>query len=76
MPPYRDRTRGQASEAQEEQLDWLNEIHEDLLELVKLQRQQTEQLRAIRMHSGLIHALAIIWIILTVLGIVFWALSR
>lgn len=50
---------------EQEQLDWLYTIQEELSE-------QTRLLERMARHTGFIYFLAIVWTILTILGVVTW----
>lgn len=63
----RERQRGEA--LQQEGLDWLHEQHEQLVQQTALLRKQTETLYRIATHTNLLYVVTIIWLVLTVLGL-------
>lgn len=69
----RERQRGEA--LQQEQLDWLHNQHEALLEQNQLLRQQNVTLNRISSHTQLFYVLAIIWLVLTGLGLLVYLLE-
>lgn len=75
MTSFADRDRAR----QEEQLDWLHNQHEELVTQTKLMRRQTDALERIARHTGFLYALAVVWLVLVLLGLVvafFTAISR
>lgn len=63
---YIERERKRSEALQQEQLDWLHQLHEE-------SRKQTEILADIRRHTTLFYVVLIIWLILTVIGLLIYA---
>jgi hypothetical protein len=72
---YIERERQRSEALQQEQLDWLHQQHEELAEQTALLRVQTEVLSRIATHTNLLYVVTIIWVVLTVFGLLAWLLG-
>src|SRR4051812_24853186 len=72
---YVERERQRSEALLQEQLDWLHQQHEELAAQTRHLADHTTLLIDIRKHTGLVYNLLIIWLVLTVLGILFYVFA-